>query len=238
MIRRRLGSLDSVIAGGADDRGGGDGPTVVLMHGFGAGGDDLVELANYVEAPPGTRWVFPAAPLELGGLYGDSRAWWMIDLARLERELGAGRAIDRADEVPDGLPAARAAVLGVLDALARDFGRTDARTVLGGFSQGAMLTVDVALHAPGKLAGLALMSGTLIAESIWRPRAAALAGTTIFQSHGTKDALLAFSGAERLRDFLLAAGAEVGFMPFPGGHELPPPVLAGLGDLLARALPA
>ena len=125
-----------------------------------------------------------------------------------------------------------------LIALARDFGRTDARTVLGGFSQGAMLTVDVALHAPGKLAGLALMSGTLIAESIWRPRAAALAGTTIFQSHGTKDALLAFSGAERLRDFLLAAGAEVGFMPFPGGHELPPPVLAGLGDLLARALPA
>ena len=238
MIRRRLGSLDCVIAGGADDRGGGDGHTVVLMHGFGAGGDDLVELANYVEAPPGTRWVFPAAPLELGGLYGDSRAWWMIDLARLERELGAGRAIDRADEVPDGLPAARAAVLGVLDALARDFGRTDARTVLGGFSQGAMLTVDVALHAPGKLAGLALMSGTLIAESIWRPRAAALAGTTIFQSHDTKDALLAFSGAERLRDFLLAAGAEVGFMPFPGGHELPPPVLAGLGDLLARALPA
>lgn len=238
MIRRRLGSLDCVIAGGDDDRGGGDGPTVILMHGFGAGGDDLVELANYVEAPPGTRWVFPAGPLELGGLYGDSRAWWMIDIARLERELSAGRAIDRAEEVPDGLPAARAAVLEVLDVLARDFGRTDARTVLGGFSQGAMLTVDVALHAPGKLAGLALMSGTLIAEAVWQPRAAAVAGTTIFQSHGTKDALLAFRGAERLRDFLLAAGAEVGFMPFPGGHEIPPPVLEGLGDLLARALPA
>lgn len=238
MIRRRLGSLDCVIAGGDDGRGGGDGPTVVLMHGFGAGGDDLVELASYVEAPPGTRWVFPAGPLELGGLYGDSRAWWMIDIARLERELAAGRAIDRADEVPDGLPAARAAVLGVLDALAHEFGRTDARTVLGGFSQGAMLTVDVALHAPGKLAGLALMSGTLLAESIWRPRMGALTGMTIFQSHGTKDALLAFSGAERLRDFMLAAGAEVGFMPFPGGHELPPPVLEGLGDLLARALAA
>ena len=182
--------------------------------------------------------MFPAGPLELGGLYGDSRAWWMIDLARLERELAAGRAIDRADEVPDGLPAARAAVLGVLDALARDYGRTDARTVLGGFSQGAMLTVDVALHAPGKLAGLALMSGTLLAESVWQPRAAALAGVTIFQSHGTKDGLLAYRGAERLRDFLLTAGAEVGFMPFPGGHELPPPVLEGLAELLARTLAA
>jgi phospholipase/carboxylesterase len=238
MIRRRLGDLDCVIAGGTDGQGGGDGPTVILMHGFGAGGDDLVDLANYVEVPPGTRWVFPAGPLELGGLYGDSRAWWMIDLARLEPELAAGRAIDRADEVPDGLPAARAAVLGLLDALARDYGRTDARTVLGGFSQGAMLTVDVALHAPGKLAGLALMSGTLLAESVWQPRAAALAGVTIFQSHGTKDGLLAYRGAERLRDFLLAAGAEVGFMPFPGGHELPPPVLEGLAELLARTLAA
>ncbi len=238
MIRRTLGSLDCVIVGGDDGRGGGDGPTVILLHGFGAGGDDLVDLATYVEAPPGTRWVFPAGPLELGGLYGDSRAWWMIDLARLEAERSAGRAIDRADEVPAGLPAARAAVLGVLDALAREYGRSDARTVLGGFSQGAMLTVDVALHAPAKLAGLALMSGTLIAESIWQARAAALAGTTIFQSHGTKDALLAFRGAERLRDFLLAAGAEVGFMPCPGGHEIPPPVLEGLVDLLARALPA
>ena len=236
MIRRRVGPLDCVITGGTDDRGGGDGPMVVLLHGFGAPGDDLVDLASYVEAPPGTRWVFPAAPLALGGPYGDGRAWWMIDLARLEREVAAGRPVDRALEVPDGLAAARAALLEVLAALARDLGRRDERTVLGGFSQGAMLTVDVALHAPAPVAGLALMSGTLVAETIWAPRAAALAGVTVFQSHGTRDPLLAFAGAERLRDFMLAAGAEVGFMPFPGGHELPPPVLAGLGELLARTL--
>lgn len=238
MIRRRLGSLDCVLAGGADERGGGDGPMVILMHGFGAGGDDLVELARWVDAPAGTRWVFPAAPLELGGLYGDSRAWWMIDLAALERELAGGRPVDRAAEVPDGLAAARAAVLELLDVTARELGRVDARTVLGGFSQGAMLTVDVALHAPGKLAGLAVLSGTLLAEEVWRPRAAAVAGTTVLQTHGTKDALLAFRGAERLRDFLLEAGAEVGFMPFPGGHEIPPPVLAALGELLTRTLAA
>ena len=215
------------------------------------------ELAHFARHAPATLRL--KRRLDQGALYdhlcarqdGLGLATWRAalcgDLRGRVVEIGAGTGLmfahypaDAAVTAvePDGLPAARAAVLGVLDALARDFGRTDARTVLGGFSQGAMLTVDVALHAPGKLAGLALMSGTLIAESIWRPRAAALAGTTIFQSHGTKDALLAFSGAERLRDFLLAAGAEVGFMPFPGGHELPPPVLAGLGDLLARALPA
>ena len=54
------------------------------------------------------RFVFPAAPLELGGLYGDSRAWWLLDLAKLERELRAGAIRDRRDEVPEGLADARA----------------------------------------------------------------------------------------------------------------------------------
>lgn len=232
MIRRRLGELDCVLTGGTDGDGGGDGPMVVLLHGFGAGGDDLVDLADYVDAPAGTRWVFPAAPLA----HGDGRAWWMLDLARLERELMTGQPVDRSDELPEGLPAARAAMLGVLDALARDHHRTDARTVLGGFSQGAMLTVDVALHAPGPLAGLALLSGTLIAQPVWQARAPALAGVTVLQSHGTRDPLLPFAGAERLRDFLLGAGAAVGFLPFPGGHELPPPILEAVADLLARTL--
>lgn len=236
MIRRKLGDLDCVVTGGDDGRGGGDGPTVILLHGFGAPGDDLVDLHNWMDAPEGTRWVFPAAPLSLGGLYGDSRAWWMIDLARIEHDLALGKAADRAADVPEGLADARAAVQGVLDALARDHGRRDDRTVLGGFSQGAMLSVDVALHAPGRLPALILLSGTLVAEAVWKTRGAALAGTTILQSHGTRDQLLSFAGAEKLRDFLLAAGAEVGFVPFPGGHEIPPPVLAMASELLARKL--
>lgn len=236
MKRARIGSLDCVLAGGTDGAAGGDGPMVILLHGFGAGGDDLVELANWIDAPADTRWVFPAAPIELGAMYGAGRAWWLIDLMRLERELAAGRTVDRSAEIPEGLDRARTAMLELLDVLAREHGRQDARTVLGGFSQGAMLTVDVALHAPQRLAGLALLSGTFLAEPEWRPRAAAVAGTTVFQSHGTRDMLLPFAGAERLRDFLLEAGAEVGFLPFPGGHEIPPPVLAGFTQLLARTL--
>ena len=224
MRRQRLGPLDCVVAGE------GDGPVCVFLHGFGAGGDDLVPLAEYFRAPPGTRWVFPAAPLELGGLYGDARAWWLIDLARLERDLMSGRASDRTAEVPEGLTEARAAMIAMLDDVRTTFG--DAPLVLGGFSQGAMLSLDVALHTDRAIAGLVLMSGTLIAEREWAPRMASRKGTHVLQSHGQRDGLLPFAAAERLRDLMKGAGLDVTWVPFRGAHEIPPPVVAAVGDFL------
>ena len=210
--------------------------TVVLLHGFGAPGDDLVALADWIDAPE-VAWVFPEAPLELGGLYGDSRAWWMLDLARLEHDLARGRPSDRSAEHPDGLPEARAAMVELLDALPARLGPAADRLVLGGFSQGAMLALDVALHDPRPLAGLALLSGTLLARSTWEPRMPSRAGLRAFVSHGTVDTLLPFPAAEQLRDLLVAAGLRVDWIPFQGGHELPPPLLEELAGFLERLEP-
>ncbi|HSK05781.1 MAG TPA: hypothetical protein VK932_31245, partial [Kofleriaceae bacterium] len=69
----------------------------VLLHGFGASGDDLLPLADELAragAPP-VRYVFPEAPLEISGVYGAARAWWLLDLARLEEELRRGVPRDR-----------------------------------------------------------------------------------------------------------------------------------------------
>jgi phospholipase/carboxylesterase len=205
--------------------------TCVLLHGFGAPGDDLVSLAGVYDLP--VRFVFPAAPIDLGGLYGDSRAWWRLDLAKLEDDMRRGVARDRRSELPVGLVEARAQVTQVLAELERKLGVTADRLVLGGFSQGAMLSLDVALHAGAKPAGLILMSGTIIAEPEWMPRMASLAGTPIVLSHGRQDGLLPFAAAELLRDRLTEAGAVVDWQPFNGGHEIPMPVLAAGGKLLA-----
>ena len=230
--RLELAGLTTRIAGPADAA-----VTCVLLHGFGASGDDLVPLAHELdgELGAGVRFVFPAAPLELGGMYGAARAWWQLDLARLEDELRRGVPRDRRDEVPDGLPAARDCVVRLLDELTARFAIPADRLVLGGFSQGAMVSLDVALHRAAAPAGLILMSGTLIAESVWRPRLPSLAGVPIMLSHGREDALLPFHIAEILRDQLTAAGAAVDWQPFHGGHTIAGNALDAARELLRSA---
>jgi len=204
--------------------------TCVLLHGFGAPGDDLVALADALAVP--VRFVFPAAPIELGGLYGDSRAWWMLDIERLIAERERGVARDRRDEIPDGLPEARAQVMAMLDQLQARFAIAPTQLVLGGFSQGAMLALDVSLHRDTPPAGLVVMSGTLIAEPVWQPRMSSLAGVPVMLSHGRSDGLLPFGAAEILRERLIAAGAVVDWQPFSGGHEIPESVIDAARRLL------
>jgi phospholipase/carboxylesterase len=223
-----LAGLDTRVVGPADAA-----RTCVLLHGFGAPGDDLVALAQFMRVP-NVRFAFPAAPLELGGLYGDSRAWWLLDLMRLEQDLRTGNAAVRRLEVPEGLAEARTQLGRFLDQLQARYAFTDKELVLGGFSQGAMLSLDVALHRATPPAALVLMSGTLIAENEWTPLMVKLAGVPIVQSHGRHDPLLPYALAEVLRDKLVAAGAQVELVQFLGGHEIPPNVLAAVQSMLSR----
>lgn len=207
--------------------------TLVLLHGFGAPGDDLAGLADMIPVAPGTTLVFPEAVHDLadlaGPMYAGARAWWMIDMARLEVAINTGEIRDLPNEVPEGLDEARRAVIDFLDALETKEGISLDRLVLGGFSQGAMLAMDVALHTKRKLSGLVLLSGSYIAEREWKPRMSGRAGTPVFQSHGDADPILPFAIAERLRDELTTAGLAVDFHRFSGGHGIPPKVMTALG---------
>ncbi len=135
MREASLGGLKVRLVGGSDGRGGGDGPVVILLHGFGAPGDDLVPLADVIHVPRGTRWLFPEAPLSLNMGFGDSRAWWIIDFARIQADREAGRIRDLSVEVPQGLALARERILAFLKELPKQFPLDYKKTVIGGFSQ-------------------------------------------------------------------------------------------------------
>ena len=238
MREELIGGLRTRILGGVDGKGGGSGPLVLLMHGFGAPGNDLVSLAADVTVPAGTRFVFPEGPLSLSFGPSDARAWWLIDMARMAADQAAGRVRDLSQEIPKGLAPARETMLTFLKELEHRFGADPNKTVLGGFSQGAMLACDLMLRTTKPYAGLIQLSGTLLAAQEWLPLLQKRKGLPVFQSHGMQDEILPYVGAERLRDIMSKSGLAVEWHSFRGGHEIPAPVLQRLGVFLTKVLAA
>lgn len=238
--RTSLGSLQCIVAQATSDPPRG---LAVLCHGFGATGEDLVSLApELVRLQPAleqARFVFPAAPISLGftGM-GEGLAWWNIDFQELEarQREGASGVHQLHERTPEGLPQSRRMLREALDVASRQANLPLSRAVLGGFSQGAMLTTDLTLRLEEAPAGLCILSGTLIAEPEWRKLAPNRAGLPVFQSHGTYDPLLPFSSAEALRDLLKGAGLQVDFHPFDDQHTIPYELLAPLAEFLAKRL--
>jgi phospholipase/carboxylesterase len=239
-VSTRLGELDCQVV---DSLLPGTPPelAIFLCHGYGAPGTDLVSWAPTMmtlrpELARKALFVFPAAPLpaaELG--MASSRAWFPLPLelftAQLNWEEFAGK-------VPEGLPAARRAVMSAVSALSAMTKLPYGRIVLGGFSQGAMVTTDVALRLEEPPAALCILSGTLAAQQEWKARAANRKGLPVLQSHGRFDPLLPFQAAEHLRSLLVEAGLNVEFLPFDGAHTVVPEEFKRLADFLVERLGA
>ena len=236
MRHEHWAGLDVCITGGQDRQGSGEGPLVVLLHGFGAPGDDLVALWRYLNVPDEVRFLFPAAPLNLDMGFGDARAWWMFDMERVTQARALGEWDELSQEIPRGLAPARTQVLDLLPEAMEKLGASPNSSVLGGFSQGAMLSMDIVLHSDIPFAGLVLLSGTLIAKHEWLARLPGRQGLPVFQSHGTDDPLLAFSVAQQLRDHIQKAGLPHSWVEFQGGHEIPIQVLEELGTFFQTVL--
>lgn len=218
---------------------------VVLCHGFGAPGDDLVpigrELASLSPGLSAVRFVFPEAPLDLAGLgLHGARAWWPLDFEALERAMRGGEQALREyrRQTPPGLGDARRSLHALVNELTAGAGLPLSRVVLGGFSQGAMIATDLALRLEEPPAALAILSGAPVAEADWERRAPARAGLRVLQTHGRQDPVLPFFFGTALRDLLQGAGLQVEFVAFEGGHGVPPAALQALAALISGSLPA
>lgn len=238
MTLSTIGPLRVRAFGGTDGRGGGDGPAVLLCHGFGAPGDDLCGLSQAIALPRGVRWFFPEAPLRVDFGFGmEGRAWWHIDMVRLQQAIFSGRVRSLIEETPDGLLEARAMLEACIGELIEKHGVVREKLIVGGFSQGGMLSTEVSLFAEQPFAGLAVMSGTLLSQERWREAAARTASRlSVFLSHGRADPLLPFVLAEALCSMLKENGAHVTWVPHQGQHEIPMPVLAKLSAFMGERL--
>ncbi|HVY25878.1 MAG TPA: alpha/beta fold hydrolase [Polyangiaceae bacterium] len=204
------------------------GVAVVLLHGYGAAGDDLASLAERL-ARPGSRFILPAAPLP----QGSGRAWWRIE----------GRRPPHAwdEQLPGGfvpnpqVASARRQVQQLLrDVKAR---YAPGRLVLAGFSQGAMLSLDVALQAEPSVDRVGVLSGVMLADSLAALKTQRIDKPRFFMSHGRSDTVLPFAAAERAYEMLDARGYSVDFHDFDGGHQIPADVSEALAKFIYDGAP-
>ncbi|MGZ3723245.1 MAG: alpha/beta hydrolase, partial [Bdellovibrionales bacterium] len=116
------------------------------------------------------------------------------------------------------------------------FNLNSEKLVLGGFSQGAMVSTEVALNNPDDVHGLILLSGALLDQANWSKKASALKGKPFIQSHGAQDPVIPLAAAQKLYDLLKTGGMEGPFINFSGGHEIPLPVLQKTKSFIATVL--
>ena len=194
---------------------------VVLLHGYGANGDDLIALGEgWRRWLPDAAFVAPNAPQMIPGMYGGLQ-WFPLSL-RDPREYwrgvaGAQPALDR-----------------FLDAELARYRVGPGRLVLVGFSQGTMMALHAGLRRGAAPAGIVAYSGLLagpehLGETKARP--------PVLLVHGEADDLIPADALHLAREPLAAAGVPVEWHVRPGlGHGIDPEGQLIAAQFMAQAL--
>jgi phospholipase/carboxylesterase len=201
---------------------------VVLLHGYGANGDDLIELGRHWRpllpdaafVSPNAHEACPGAPM--------GRQWFALSVAR---------GVDDARSAEDrwrGAEAAKPVIDAFLDEELSRLGLDETRLALCGFSQGAMMALHVGLRRPRRPAAIVGFSGLLVGPE--RLPAPAQAPPPILLIHGDQDPMIPveamFIAAEQL------AAAEIPaqwHLSMGVGHGIDGGGLTHAGLFLAKA---
>lgn len=239
-VLEKWGALDVVLVPPSDQRP----PNwlALFCHGYGAPGTDLVGLADFLQAGWEARGesvllAFPAAPIRLDsmGLPG-GRAWWEINMSQLLQLAAADSFEELADTEPPGIDQAADLLTEQIETSLLRLGLSPQQLILGGFSQGAMLSVDVALRRLSEPpAGLAIYSGALLCRPAWRKAASRLQASRVLQSHGRQDPILPISTGRALHQLLVDGGNSFPLLEFHGPHTIPLQALEQTLDLIPPA---
>ena len=188
---------------------------LVLLHGRGADERDLFPLLDLLDPERRLLGVTPGGPHHLppGG-----RHWYALG------------------GIPTPDPSTFAATAPRLAAFIDGLPVPSDRVVLGGFSQGTVMSYAMSL-GPGRPrpAGLVAMSGFLPRVAEWPLEPERLRGVPVGIAHGSLDPVIPAQFAAEAEATLTAAGADVLRLSSPVPHMVDPDWIEPLRDLVARA---
>ena len=194
---------------------------LVLHHGRGTSERDLIGLADFLDPAKRLRVVSPRAPLQLPGSPGYH--WYLVPRVGYPD--------------PETFEAARAALAELHDELWEESGIGPGRTVLGGFSMGAVMSYTMGLSADRpSVAGILAFSGFVPTVEGWEPALADRTETRAFVSHGRRDPVIGIDFAERARELLSEGGLDVTYRESDLGHQIDPAHLREAGAWLGEVL--
>ena len=196
---------------------------VVLLHGYGANGDDLIALGEgWRRWLPETVFVAPNAPEAIPGMHGGLQ-WFALTMRD-------------PSEYWRGVVSAQPAVDRFIDDELARYRLSADRLVLVGFSQGTMMALHVGLRRPAAPAGIVGYSGLLagpehLAEITARP--------PMLLIHGEADDLIPVAALHIAREQLAENDLLVEWHVRPGvGHGIDPEGQMMAGHFIASVMPS
>ncbi len=221
---RRRPSLKIVNGSSLQPRSGGKPSQIVLLlHGYGSSGSDLISLAPHWQWKlPDALFLAPNAPQRCG--VGAGYQWWPL-----------GSFTPAA--LAQGASTAAPAIDAFIDRKLIQYNLTDSDLAIVGFSQGTMMALHVGLRRARPIAAVVGYSGMLTGApelshvSITKP--------PVLLVHGSADPVVPVSALHAAKHDLEHLGIAVTSHVSPGvGHTVDPVGLRMGGDFVAAALHA
>lgn len=196
-------------------------PMVVLAHGFGSNMADLAGLAELIDSH-GYVYVCSNAPIEMRFGFRETGYAWA----------------DRYDRSTSEQWRSAEEKLNVLvDETMESYGVPPGKVVLGGFSQGGMMSFLCGLTRPELYAGIIAMSAGLPDPEGLQSRLPQGNKPPVFISHGDMDSMIPVDEARDARVFLESEGYSVYYREYRMGHQITHDVLRDLKAWLGPVLP-
>jgi phospholipase/carboxylesterase len=196
-------------------------PLLVLLHGIGSNEDDLFSLAPYLDG----RFLIVSARapyVMMAGAY----AWFNIEFTRE----GIIPDLEQAEE-------SRRLLIAFIDEAVTAYDADPHSVYLMGFSQGAMMSLSVALIRPDKVSRVVAMSGRLPQHVVEMAASReALSRLEVFITHGTYDDVIAVENGRACRDELERLSVPVTYCEYPMAHQVSMESLRDISEWLRSSL--
>lgn len=180
---------------------------IVILHGYGANMRDLLSLSENM-GTDNSIFAFPNAPFEFQLSYQQSGYAWIFPPSM------------DPEDVPESMLDSVEKLMGTLQELVEFYDIKSRNVILGGFSQGAMMSAVVGLVRPEIFKGVFMLSGMLLGEAYLASRMQSYTGQAVFISHGNFDSLVPFTHSKKTVAFLERYGYSPEVHEYPMGHEL------------------